>query len=79
MSMGDMSCSAWLQEHPGVQLSGSLRQQRSERGLCQPKSPSGVVLGTPGPRITPIVVVQSIEDGNHDEPSSPRPVSALVR
>jgi len=43
------------------------------KGLCWPKTPSEVIGRTSGSQITPVVMVQSIEDGNRDEPSSPRP------
>ena len=41
--------------------------------LCQPKTPPRLFGGLRALRSTPVVVVQPVEDGNRDEPSSPRP------
>jgi hypothetical protein len=41
--------------------------------LCQPQTSSEIVRGNPGSHSTMVVVVQSVEDGNRDEPSSPWP------
>jgi len=53
---------------------GSLALQcTAQRWWCEPKTSSEGVSGTRGSHGTSVVVVQSIEYRNRDEPSSPRP------